>query len=137
MAAEMKKREMLYHVPRYIAIISQRLNMWFQPNSGSSFYRRPSKTRVVEEQKSWNSPVGTLRLSDHWNYENYQGRRVYLTDVNLPEKTWALGINTGIIEAPWKILQIFKKESRKNIIRNVDFGLIKSEVKRLLPIKEV
>lgn len=130
-----KKKERL-QVPRYVAIIVTRLNMVFQPNRGSSFYKRPADDKILEGQKDWNSPVGTLRLSDHWGYENQYGDLVYITNIEIPKRVWVLCINTNIKSKPWKVLQIFQKEKGSNIIRKIDFIKIQDEINSLLYCQE-
>lgn len=127
-----KKRTEHYAVPRFISIISKRLNMKFQPNRGSSFYKRPSEDKRFCIQKDWNSPFGTLRLSDHWDYINSNRENVYRTDVDLTKKVWALCINTGNRPESWKVLEIFKEGEKINIIRNIDFKKIQLEIDEIL-----
>lgn len=119
-------------IPRVIAIISLRLGMTFQPNRGSSFYKRPTREKVPVYQRSWDSPVGTLRLSDHWNYKNSNEELVYRTDNTVPKHKWVLCINTGIPPRAWKVLQIFKKDENNNMIMSIDFSKITDEINALL-----
>jgi len=127
-----KKRAEHYSVPRFISIISKRLNMKFQPNRGSSFYKRPSIDKRYSNQEDWDSPFGTLRLSDHWDYVNSNNENVYRTDVDLPKKVWVLCINTGDRPSPWKVLEIFQEGEKINIIRNIDFKKIQRETDKIL-----
>ena len=105
--------------------------MKFQPNQGSSLYKRPSKSKIAPEQEDWDSPIGTLRLSDHWNYRNQNSRDVYRTNLPIPSHSWALCINRGYIDTPWRVLQIFKS-NKGNMIREIDFEGIKKEINSLL-----
>lgn len=127
----MKKKTKRLQVPRYIAIIVTRLNMVFQPNKGSSFYKRPSKNKILPGQANWDSPVGTLRLSNHWNYENIHDELVYVTNTNVPRGKWVLSVNTGTKPKPWKVLQIFEVK-QGNVIRKIDFNPIQREINSLL-----
>ncbi len=119
-----------------MAIIAKRLNMRFQPNHGSSLYKRPSRKKVIPEQVDWDSPIGTLRLSDHWNYENHYGDTVYKTDEIVPERTWVLAVNKGLNRGrrfnPWKVLQIFQKTGNVNLIRKINFKEIHNEVDKAI-----
>lgn len=121
-----------FAVPRVIAIISLRLDMTFQPNKGSSFYKRPPKDKVPVFQRSWDSPVGTLRLSDHWNYRNSYEELVYRTNNTVPQNKWVLCVNTGIPPRAWKVLQIFRKDENNNVIMSIDFNKITDEINALL-----
>ncbi len=127
-----KKAVKRLQVPRYVVIIAKRLNMNFQPNRGSSFYKRPYKKRIPDYQKNWNSPVGTLRLSDHWGYENSKAESVYRTDAYIPKGQWALCINAKEpISSSWKVLFIFETK-KSNVIREVDFKKVEEEIKQSL-----
>jgi hypothetical protein len=128
---KIKKRVKRQRVPRYVAIIAKRLNMVFQPNRGSSFYKRPSIKKIIDDQKEWNSPLGTLRLSDHWNYENSRDDIAYKTNITILEDTWILCVNSGLKERPWKVLEIFNQK-KGNVIRNINFRKIQSEVDQIL-----
>jgi hypothetical protein len=104
--------------------------MEFQPNRGSSLYKRPAKDKIIVGQQRWHSPVGTLRLSDHWNYENRNDELVYCTSIEVPPMTWVLCINTNTKPKAWKVINVFKTEG--NVIRLIDFELIQKEVNNLL-----
>lgn len=127
-----KKKAKRQDVPRFIAIISTRLNMKFQPIKGSSFYKRPAKDRIIKGQEEWNSPVGTLRLSDHWNYFNQAEKLVGQTDIFVPPKMWALSVNTGRALKAWKVLKVF--ECKVNVIRDIDFISIQKEIEIALTL---
>jgi|GEM_PF-7056751 hypothetical protein len=128
---KIKKVAKKFNVLRFVAIIATRLDMRLQPNRGSSFYRLPTRNKVPKEQRDWACPIGSLRLSDHWQYTNYNGLVVYKTDVEVPKYFWALAINLGPeYSTPWKVLQIF--ESTNDSIRKIDFPNIQKEIKKVL-----
>lgn len=131
--AKIEERKICYKIPRYLVIIITKLGMSFQPSrQGSSIYRKPCLKKVPKEQKDWKMPVGTLRLSDHWNFQKYywdnEGTTVFCTDKPVPERTWALAINTGWKVNPWKVLYILNLEKGKNIT-NIDCKDINQWVK--------
>jgi hypothetical protein len=106
--------------------------MIFQPNRGSSLYKRLAENKILPNQKEWNSPVGTLRLSDHWNYNNRRyDELVYRTSTEIPLRTWVLCINTNIKPNAWKVLEIFETK-KSNVIRKINFKKIQSEIDSLL-----
>ncbi|KKS54133.1 MAG: hypothetical protein UV20_C0040G0004 [Candidatus Magasanikbacteria bacterium GW2011_GWA2_42_32] len=123
-----------FKIPRYLAIIATKLNMSFQPSRrGSSMYRKPSAKKVLESQKDWKMPVGTLRLSDHWNFhkcnwESDEEKTIFATDIPVAKNTWVLAINTGQKPKPWKVLHVFTLQKGKNIIREIDCNKIQSEI---------
>jgi hypothetical protein len=132
-----KRREGIYKVPRFVAIISRMLSMHFQPNRGSSMYKLPGKKIVIPDQEEWNAPVGTIRFSDHWNCiplnrkdcvsKNYN-ERVFMTTEKIPPGKWALCVNTGSGQngIPWKVIAIFDKQ---NPIHSFDVVSIKAEIR--------
>jgi len=117
-------------IPRYISIIARRLNIKFQPKRRSSLYKRTPLKKILKGQEDWHSPVGTLRLSDHWNYVPYaKEKAVYLTDLsNFSWSAWVLCVNTGEKPNPWKVLAVFEKKIKNNVIYNIDFEKIKFEI---------
>lgn len=115
------------NVPRYIAITALKLNLVIQPNKGSSLYQRTPQKMVKKEQRDWNSPVGTIRLSNHWNYKNDDGKLVYRTNNKTKKGVWALGINSGDSKTPWKIILVLD-DSR---IESINFGLLKNSIYKL------
>lgn len=126
-----KIKTMQKKIPRYVWLIALRLQATFQPNTGSSLYKIPGKNRIPEEQKNWNSPIGTLRLSNHWNYENSREKKVYITDKEVPVGVWTLCINTGPkSDTPWKVLHIFRIDG-SNILQNIDFLSIEKEIRKI------
>lgn len=119
-----------FEVIRSIAILVCKLDMSFQPNFGSSFYRLPNKKKLIASQRSWKCPVGTLRLSDHWNYKNYKDEIVYRTDLSVSKKKWALAINYGPgYDKPWHIVQVFEKPKQQ-----IDFNLMQRMVKEAMSL---
>lgn len=123
-------------VPRYIIIIIIKLGIRFQPNLGSSFYKLPRKEKILKGQEYWDSPFGTLRLSDHWNYVNKNEKLVYVTDVKIPKYTWCLAINTGIQPSPWKVLNVFSIINNENVINNIDYKKIHKNIFQILQMGE-
>lgn len=119
------------HIPRLITLIAIRLGINKQPNKGSSLYKVPGDKHIPKDQKSWQCPIGTLRLSDHWNYTNQSGREVFNTTHSIPSRTWALCINTGHEENPWKVLDIFQIDG-SNILRNISFPKIEKEIRNVM-----
>jgi len=116
-------------IPRYISIIARRLNIKFQPNHRSSLYKRTPVKKVIKGQEEWQSPVGTLRLSDHWNYVPLEREKiVYSTDKPIADYAWALCVNTGEKLNPWRVLAVFNKKIKNNVIYNIDFEKIKFEI---------
>lgn len=115
-------------VPRHVAIIAARLGITFQPNSGSSMYKLPPEREIISGQEYWNSPFGTLRLSDHWGFAKDDGDSVvFKTDIPVPEKTWILAVNAN----GWKVLHIFQLH-KGNIVRSLDLNKIKHEIEQAL-----
>ncbi len=94
------------HIPENIRYVSKGLGMTYQPNKGSSFYKLPPKDKIPTYQRGWDTPIGTWRLSDHWNYVNNYGELVYNTDSRIPEGKWALCVNVGVSPA-WRVLKVF------------------------------
>ena len=109
------------HIPEYVRVIAFNLGLTFQPNKGSSFYKLPPKDQIPVHQRGWDTPIGTLRLSDHWNYINNYDESVYNTNVHIPEGKWALCINAGASPA-WRVLKIFYSNSTS---MKIDFFRIK------------
>ena len=126
------KRKKRLAVPRFISIISKRLNMKSQPNRGSSIYLKLSKNKIINGQEDLECPMGTLRLSDHWDYENSRCKNVFRTDITLSKGVWALCINTCEPIKPWKVLEVFKIGKNINIIKNINFQKIQLEIDKLL-----
>lgn len=111
-----------FEIPRPIAIIAKKLGLLFQPNQGSSMYRLPANKNIPTEQKDWDCPIGTLRLSDHWDYRGNTSKNVFVTDIAIPDGQWAICINTGVKENPWKVLSIVPCQG--NIVHAVDYKSI-------------
>lgn len=101
--------------------------MKFQPNENSSMYKRPSKHKVFPGQKHWNSPVGTLRLSNHWNYVNRNGDKVFVTNQGVEQGQIALCVNTNMKPAAWKVIYVFSKEDIKKPINFKEIQLAVDE----------
>ena len=119
-----KSKAKRLRIPRKVAIIATKLGIRFQPNRGSSLYRLPGKKKIFSSQKNWMSPVGTLRVSDHWGYENSDGNIVYRSDI--PVTGWAIGINDGIGPNPWKIILKFDEMS----VSEFNYESIESEIRK-------
>ncbi len=116
-------------VPSYVYLIAKLLEMTFHPNKGSSFYRIPPLRLIPLFQRGWDNPIGTLRLSDHWNYTNTSGEKVFRTAIPTPSKRWTLCINTG---REWKVLKTFYPKHAKNIIDFINFEEIQNEINSLI-----
>lgn len=130
---DIRQLEKQFVLPRYVAILVKRLNMEFQPNRKSSLYKRPTKNKILPGQEYWNCPVGTIRLSDHWNYTNSDEKLVFKTKIPVSKDTWVLCLNTGQkTQKPWKVLIQFKVKKGINIIRTIDFEKIQQEINSVL-----
>lgn len=125
-----KRQAKIFDLRRRTTIIAVRLGMKFQPKKGSSLYKRTPKNKVLPGQEEWKMPVGTLRFSNHWNYENQKWDMVYQTDESIPSEDyqWRLCVNTGKKPA-WKVLMVV---SGARAIREIDFQLIQKEIDRAI-----
>ena len=127
MSIKSETREL--NVPRFVVIFIKKLNISFQPNRGSSFYKKPPRKKIKKGQKDWNSPIGTLRISDHWNYKDWGEHPIYQTDVPVSEYSWVLAINTGQTSCPWKVIYGIKKCGKgDNIIARINFKELKVQI---------
>ena len=129
MKSKIKRREKIWNLPRRVVILASSLGFRFQPNRGSSFYIRTPKGIIPEDQKDWNCPVGSLRLSDHWNYENKNEEVVYRTDQDIPGGAWVLCLNTLEHPTPWKVLAVFN-QTKKGLFQ-IDHQLIRKQISLL------
>lgn len=76
----------------------------YNTEAGGSFYDKPG---VTWETK----PEGVLRLSDHWNWRDQQGRMHGATSQTVAEGRWALAHYQGK-DATWDVLRTFRPADR-------------------------
>lgn len=96
----------------------------------------PYSESFYDREVGWGEKEeGTLRCSSHWNYTTDNDDEVHsVTDVNIPEKTWAIGkYKDGVYKIIWKSNQkehddLYDKmldEVKENNIEELDFEVNK------------